>query len=144
MPSLSPEDRSDGASAQRSAPQGLTLKRPTRAKGLAVAGQPAIDAPRAHQTFARWSTSSARSTVFAPAGARLHQRLRRRWQRAAEQDHRVDAPGDLKRFTVDVTSGLAFGTDLNTLETVGDVIQKHLGVVFPVLAKRVLASNQVN
>jgi hypothetical protein len=48
-------------------------------------------------------------------------------------------PGDLKRFTVDVTSGLAFGTDLNTLETEGDAIQKHLGVVFPVLAKRVLA-----
>jgi cytochrome P450 len=67
------------------------------------------------------------------------ERLRRRWQRAAEQDHRVDAPGDLKRFTVDVTSGLAFGTDLNTLETEGDAIQKHLGVVFPVLAKRVLA-----
>jgi cytochrome P450 len=67
------------------------------------------------------------------------ERLRRRWQRAADSDERVDAPGDLKRFTVDVTSGLVLGADLNTLEREGDAIQQHLGVVFPVLAKRVFA-----
>jgi cytochrome P450 len=43
------------------------------------------------------------------------------------------------RFTVDVTSGLAFGTDLNTLEDQGDVIQQHLNKVFPMLARRVFA-----
>ena len=67
------------------------------------------------------------------------ERLRQRWQRAADRDERIDAPGDLKRFTVDVTSGLAFGTDLNTLEREGDAIQRHLGAVFPVLAKRIFA-----
>ncbi len=52
-------------------------------------------------------------------------RLQRRWQKAAHDGALVDVPSDLKRFTVDVTSGLAFGTDLNTLEDEGDVIQHY-------------------
>ena len=51
----------------------------------------------------------------------------------------MDAQRDLMRFTVDVTSGLAFGTDLNTLEEKGDVIQQHLDKIFPLLARRVFA-----
>ena len=66
-------------------------------------------------------------------------RLQRRWQRAAASRERVDAQSDLMRFTVDVTSGLAFGHDLNTLEEAGDVIQQHLEKVFPALARRVFA-----
>jgi cytochrome P450 len=66
-------------------------------------------------------------------------RLQRRWERAAASAERVDAQRDLMRFTVDVTSGLAFGTDLNTLERQGDVIQQHLEKVFPILARRVFA-----
>ena len=58
-------------------------------------------------------------------------RLQRRWERAAVAGQTVDASGDLRRFTVDVTSSLAFATDLNTLETEGDVIQKHLDKIFP-------------
>ena len=67
------------------------------------------------------------------------ERLQRRWQHAAAAGERVDAQGDLMRFTVDVTSGLAFGHDLNTLEQKGDVIQQHLDKVFPALARRVFA-----
>jgi cytochrome P450 len=66
-------------------------------------------------------------------------RLQRRWDRAAASRERVDAQRDLMRFTVDVTSGLAFGNDLNTLEQEGDVIQQHLDKVFPALARRILA-----
>jgi cytochrome P450 len=66
-------------------------------------------------------------------------RLQRRWQKAARDGAPVDVPGDLKRFTVDVTSGLAFGTDLNTLEDEGDVIQHYLDKIFPVMARRTLA-----
>ena len=67
------------------------------------------------------------------------ERLLRRWQRAVDRDERVDARAIRERFTVDVTSGLAFGADLNTLEREGDAIQRQLGVVFPVLAKRIFA-----
>lgn len=66
-------------------------------------------------------------------------RLQRRWERAAASAACVDAQRDLTRFTIDVTSGLAFGTDLNTLEEQGDVIQQHLDKVFPMLARRVFA-----
>jgi len=66
-------------------------------------------------------------------------RLQRRWQKAARTGTAIDVASDLKRFTVDVTSGLAFGTDLNTLEDEGDVIQNYLDKIFPVLARRTLA-----
>ena len=66
-------------------------------------------------------------------------RLQRRWQRAAAAGQTVDASADLRRFTVDVTSSLAFATDLNTLETDGDVIQKHLDKVFPAVARRLFS-----
>jgi cytochrome P450 len=66
-------------------------------------------------------------------------RLQRRWERAARAGSRVDAQRDLTRFTVDVTSGLVFGYDLNTLEQPADAIQQHLGKVFPALVRRMLA-----
>ena len=69
-------------------------------------------------------------------------RLQRRWERAAAAGQTVDAPGDLRLFTVDVTSSLAFATDLNTLETEGDVIQKHLDKIFPAIARRLFAPVQ--
>ena len=59
-------------------------------------------------------------------------RLQRRWQRAADAGTPIDVASDLKRFTVDVTSGLAFGTDLNTLDDEGDIIQHYLDKIFPV------------
>ena len=35
------------------------------------------------------------------------------------------------RYTVDVVAGLAFGTDVNTLESDADVIQRHLNHDLP-------------
>ena len=46
---------------------------------------------------------------------------------------------DLTRYTVDVTTALAFGEDPNTLESDGDVIQRHLAQVFPTIMRRVNA-----
>ena len=58
---------------------------------------------------------------------------------AAAAGETVDAPSDLRRFTVDVTSSLAFGKDLNTLEKEGDLIQRHLDKIFPAVARRLFA-----
>ena len=66
-------------------------------------------------------------------------RLQRRWERAAAAGETVDASLDLRRFTVDVTSSLAFATDLNTLESEGDVIQQYLDKIFPAIARRLFA-----
>jgi cytochrome P450/nitrite reductase/ring-hydroxylating ferredoxin subunit len=66
-------------------------------------------------------------------------RLHARWARAAATRQVVDMPDDLMRFTVDVTTALAFGCDLNTLEGGDDVIQRELGLVFPTFARRLNA-----
>ena len=43
------------------------------------------------------------------------------------------------RYTVDTIAGLAFGAEVNTLESDGDVIQQHLDKIFPALLQRMLA-----
>jgi cytochrome P450 len=67
------------------------------------------------------------------------ERFARRWQRAATAGETIDMQSDLMRYTVDVTAGLAFGTDINTLESNEEVIQSHLDKVFPALFKRLMA-----
>ncbi len=66
-------------------------------------------------------------------------RLRTRWQAAARNRSRIDLQADLMRFTVDASAGLAFGMDVNTLESDDDVIQRHLNRIFPKLHSRGLA-----
>jgi cytochrome P450 len=46
---------------------------------------------------------------------------------------------DLMRYTVDVTAGLAFGTDINTIESEGEIVQEHLSDIFRMLQKRLFA-----
>jgi cytochrome P450 len=67
------------------------------------------------------------------------QRLAQRWLLAARQDADIDLQADLMRFTVDTIAGLAFGAEVNTLQSDGDVIQQHLDKIFPAIFKRVLA-----
>jgi cytochrome P450 len=67
------------------------------------------------------------------------ERLQRRWQGAAERQQPVDVQKDLMRYTVDVTTNLAFGYDMNTLEKEGDVIQRHLEKIFPIISRRIFA-----
>ena len=78
-------------------------------------------------------------TEFFPKLANTVGRLQRRWERAADNEDRIDLCGDLMRFTVDVTMQLAFGVDANTLETQGPVIQRHLDRVFPMVHSRLNA-----
>jgi len=76
---------------------------------------------------------------YFPALVRVTQRFARRWQRAADAGETIDLQADLMRYTVDVTAGLAFGVDINTLESDQEVIQSHLDKVFPALHRRLLA-----
>ena len=73
---------------------------------------------------------------FIPRLEQVAGRLRRRWWRAALAGNSFDAHADLMRLTVDVTSGLAFGRDINTLEEKKDPIQNHLDKMFPAIARR--------
>ena len=77
--------------------------------------------------------------AYFPSLMKVTQRLQGRWQKAARGGVRIDLQADLMRFTVDAISGLAFGADINTLESNDDVIQQHLNRIFPAMFKRILA-----
>jgi cytochrome P450/nitrite reductase/ring-hydroxylating ferredoxin subunit len=75
---------------------------------------------------------------FYPTLARVAERLRTRWANTPPGAE-IDIQDDLMRFTVDVTTTLVFGRDLNTLEGGEDVIQRDLAQVFPTFARRLNA-----
>jgi cytochrome P450 len=77
---------------------------------------------------------------FFPTLIKVTERLKNRWKAAADNGSDVDVQQDLMRYTVDVTTNLAFGYDMNTLEKEGDVIQEHLEKIFPMLNRRVNAA----
>lgn len=76
---------------------------------------------------------------YFPALVKVTQRFARRWQRAAALGEAIDLQADLMRYTVDVTAGLAFGADINTLESDHEIIQSHLDKVLPALFRRLMA-----
>lgn len=73
--------------------------------------------------------------VVRTATARLRRRLRAR----ARAEEAVAISEDLTSFTVDVTSALAFGYDLNTLEHGDGVLQGHIQRVLTMTGRRVTA-----
>jgi len=77
---------------------------------------------------------------YFPALCTVAQRLTKRWQAAARDGRTIDLQADLMRYTVDTIAGLAFGTEVNTLESDEDVIQKHLDKIFPALWRRITAA----
>ena len=74
--------------------------------------------------------------AYFPALLRVAQRLQRRWADAAARGQAISLDGDLKRYTVDIIAGLAFGTEVNTLESGEDVIQRHMDAILPAVARR--------
>jgi cytochrome P450 len=64
-------------------------------------------------------------------------RLQRRLQAAAEDGCGFEIGEALSSFTVDVTSALAFGHDLNTLERGDGGLQEHLHRVFQMTNRRI-------
>lgn len=77
---------------------------------------------------------------FYPTLRAVAERLARRWRAAIAAGREVDPVEDFKRFTVDVTTQLAFGRDLDTLEQEGDVLQRRLEHVFPGINRRLFAT----
>ena len=77
--------------------------------------------------------------AYFPSLVKVTLRLRSRWQTAVRQGQDIPLQADLMRFTVDAIAGLAFGKDINTLESGEDVIQRHLDKVLPAIFRRVLS-----
>jgi cytochrome P450 len=82
------------------------------------------------------SFSPAHVRAYLPSLNRVTQRLQGRWERAACESAHIDLQADLMRYTVDAIAGLAFGAEINTIESGSEVIQQHLDKVLPALFKR--------
>lgn len=73
--------------------------------------------------------------IIRTATERLHHRLKD----AARGEQALDIVGELTSLTVDVTSALAFGHDLNTLERRDNELQDHIQRTFAMLSRRIFA-----
>ena len=91
---------------------------------------------RRQRKFVMHALNASHVREFIPRLEQVAGRLRRRWWQAALSGTPVNVHADLMRLTVDVTSGLAFGRDINTLEEKVDPIQNHLDKLFPAIARR--------
>jgi len=74
--------------------------------------------------------------AYFPSLVKVGMRLQQRWRQAARDGSAIDLTEDLKRFSVDVIAGLAFGTDVNTIDGGEDVIQRHMDAILPEVARR--------
>lgn len=77
--------------------------------------------------------------TFFPTMQAITLRLLNQWRSAAHNGEPVDMCRDLTRYTVDITTALAFGEDPNTLEQGGGVIQDQMALIFPMILSRVNA-----
>lgn len=76
---------------------------------------------------------------FFPTLLTMTERLKARWDRAASAGHTVEVRRDLMRYTIDVTTNLAFGYDVNSLEDKGDKTQRQVEQVLPMISHRMNA-----
>lgn len=76
---------------------------------------------------------------YHPVLVGVAERLAARWSRAAREGRVIDLQADLMRYTVDAIAGLAFGAEVDTLSSDGDVIQRHLDKIFPALFRRMMS-----
>lgn len=76
---------------------------------------------------------------FFPTIASVTNRLITKWSKIADTDHTIDVQKEMMRYTVDITTAIAFGYPMNTLEEDDDVIQQHLEKVFPMINSRITA-----
>jgi cytochrome P450 len=74
--------------------------------------------------------------AYFPALVTVALRLRSRWQRAAGSGHVIELNDDLKRYSVDIIAGLAFGTDVNTVDGGENDLQHHMDIILAAVGKR--------
>jgi cytochrome P450 len=94
---------------------------------------------KAHRRIVATGLDVKHQQQFFPAMLKSVQHLKERWDEAASTGQSDSIQQDLMRFTVDVTTMLAFGYEMNTLVSEGDVIQEHLEKIFPTIFKRINA-----
>ena len=77
--------------------------------------------------------------AYFPSLVKVALRLQTRWRGTAAAGRPIELLDDLKRYTVDIIAGLAFGTEVNTIDGGEDVIQRHLDIIMLGVARRSIA-----
>ncbi|MEH0153347.1 cytochrome P450 [Limibacter armeniacum] len=77
--------------------------------------------------------------TFHPTLMTVTERLKNKLDSMAVAGEAINIQQEVIRYTVDVTTNLAFGYDMNTVEETGDVIQQHIEKVFPAIFRRLNA-----
>ena len=116
-----------------------TIERALESMGISGVFSAEGAAWRAQRRLVIRALDSEHLRHFFPTLAGVTRRLERRWRAAAREQRVLDAQKELMRYTVDVTTNLAFGYDMNTLEQDHDVIQDQLEQLFPMLNRRINA-----
>lgn len=100
------------------------------------------DAWRTQRKLVMGSLNATHLKGWLPTLAGITARLAQRWAQAAAAGQVLEMTDELKRYTVDVTSTLAFGRDPRTLDHAGtgagDHIQQHLELIFPAIIRRTM------
>lgn len=78
-------------------------------------------------------------TSYYPIVKEVTQRLLHKWRKLEALKSRIEVQVEMMRLTVDITSTLAFGYPMNTLEEKDEIIQKHLEKIFPMINSRITA-----
>ena len=91
---------------------------------------------RRQRFFMNQGLSKRQIDLFFPILKLSTDRLDGLWAKAADSGAVVDVKNHLMRFTVDVTTQVAFGYNMNTLENEKDEIQEELDHVFPMIKRR--------
>ncbi len=130
--------------ALKDRPDGFRRTRLLEVIGLEMGLQPGVfgangDAWRRQRRMVMAGFDPTHVKAYFPSLQKVAQRLRGRWQRAARAGTALELQPELMRFTVDAIAGLAFGADINTLESDEEVIQQHLDKIFPALYKRLFS-----
>jgi cytochrome P450 len=128
----------------RDRPEGYRRTRLMEVIGLEMGLAPGVfaangDVWRRQRRMVMAGFDPAHVKAYFPSLLKVTQRLRGRWQGAAQAGGGVELQPELMRFTVDAISGLAFGADVNTLESDDDIIQRHLDKIFPAIYKRLFS-----
>jgi cytochrome P450 len=133
------------AALLRDRPDGFRRTRHLETIGLEMGLTPGVfgangEAWKRQRRMVMAGLDPAHVRAYFPSLLKVARRLRGRWQQAARADRAIELQPELMRYTVDAIAGLAFGADVNTLESDDDIIQRHLDKIFPALFKRAFST----
>lgn len=95
---------------------------------------------RAQRKLAMGALDHRHLTAFFATLRDVAERLRRRWEAAADSGEALDVQDEMMRFTIDVTTRLAFSEATNTIGGEQSRLLDDLDPVFPGISKRLNAA----